>query len=92
MEDFYKDTAKDAETKSDASGNSKEDNRSLPIGKNKKVVIRIKNEPGGKIMTESVILRENMSAYRKIDKKVKDKRCKGIKKCVVSESFTFYDY
>ena len=43
-------------------------------------------------MTESVILRENMSAYRKIDKKVKDKRCKGTKKCVVSESFTFYDY
>ena len=27
-------------------------------------------------MTESVILRENMSAYRKIDKKVKDKSLK----------------
>ena len=31
-------------------------------------------------------------AYRKIDKEVEEKRCKGTKKCVVSEGLTFDDY
>ena len=33
-----------------------------------------------------------MYAYRKIDKKVEDKRCKGTRKCVFPESLTFDDY
>ena len=33
-----------------------------------------------------------MYAYRSIDKEVKETRCKGTKKCVVSEGFTFDDY
>ena len=33
-----------------------------------------------------------MYAYRKIDKKVGEKRCKGTKKCVVAEGLTFDDY
>ena len=33
-----------------------------------------------------------MHAYRKIDKKVGEKRCKGTKKCVVAEGLTFDDY
>ena len=33
-----------------------------------------------------------MHAYRKIDKKVEEKHCKGTKKCVVSEGLTFDDY
>ena len=33
-----------------------------------------------------------MYAFRKIDKKVEKKRCKGIKKCVVAEGLTFDDY
>ena len=33
-----------------------------------------------------------MYAFRKIDKKVEEKRCKGIKKCVVAEGLTFDDY
>ena len=43
-------------------------------------------------MTEFVALRAKMYAYRKIDKGVKEKRCKGTKKCVVSEGLTFDDY
>ena len=43
-------------------------------------------------MTEFVALRAKMYAYRKIDKEVEEKRCKGTKKCVVSEDLTFDDY
>ena len=52
----------------------------------------MKDELGGKIMTEFVVLRTRMYAYRKIDKEVEEKRCKGTKKCVVSEGLTFDDY
>ena len=33
-----------------------------------------------------------MYAYKKIDKKVEEKHCKGTKKCMVSEGLTFDDY
>ena len=52
----------------------------------------MEDEPGGKIVTEFVALRAKMYAYRKIDKEVEEKRCKGTKKCVVAESLTFEDY
>ena len=52
----------------------------------------MEDEPGGKIVTEFVALRSKMYAYRKIDKEVEEKRCKGTKKCVVAESLTFEDY
>ena len=64
----------------------------LPIGKNKKVIGLMKDELGGKVMTEFVALRAKMYAYKKIDKEVEEKRCKGTKKCVVAEGLTFDDY
>ena len=91
-EDFYRDIAKDVKKRFDTSGYSKDDNRPLPIGINKKVIGLMKDELGGKIMTEFVALRAKMYAYRKIDKEVEEKRCKGTKKCVVSEGLTFDDY
>ena len=42
-------------------------------------------------MTEFVDLRAKMYAYRKIDKNVEEKRCKGTKKCVVAEGLTLDD-
>ena len=51
----------------------------------------MKDELGGKIITEFVALRAKMYPYRKIDKEVEEKRCKGTKKCV-SEGLTFDDY
>ena len=33
-----------------------------------------------------------MYAYRKIDKNVEEKDCKGTKKCVLAEGLTFGDY
>ena len=43
-------------------------------------------------MIEFFALREKMYAYTKIDKKVKEKRCKGTKNCVVAEDLAFDDY
>ena len=51
----------------------------------------LKDELGGKTITEFVALRAKMYAYRKIDKEVEEKHCKGTKKCVVSEDLTFDD-
>ena len=62
------------------------------FGENKKKIGLMKDELGGKIVTEFVALRAKMYAYRKIDKEVEEKRCKGTKKCVVAESLTFEDY
>ena len=91
-EDFYRNIAKDVKKRFDTSGYSKDDNRPLPIGENKKVIGLMKDELGGKIMTEFVALRAKTYAYRKIGKEVEGKRCKGTKKCVVSEGLTFDDY
>ena len=91
-EGFYRDIAKDVEKRFDTSGYSMDENRPLPIGKNKKVIGLMKYELGGKIMTEFVALRAKMYAYRKIDKEVEEKCCKGTKKCVVSEGLLFDHY
>ena len=79
--DFYRDIAKDVKKRFDTSGYSKDDNRPLPIGENKKVIGLIKDELGGKIVTEVVALRAKMYAYRKIDQEVEEKCCKGTKNC-----------
>ena len=90
--DFYRGIPNDAEKRFDTSGYSKDDNRPLTIRENKKVIGLMKDEFGGKIMTEFAALRTKMYAYRKIDKEVEEKRCKGTKKCVVAEGLTFDGY
>ena len=66
-EDFYRDIAKDVEKRLDSSGYSKDDNRPQHIGENKKVIGLMKDELGGKIVTEFVALRAKMYAYKKMD-------------------------
>ena len=56
-EDFNKDIANDVERWFDTSNYGKNDERPLPIGKNKKVIGLFKDELGGKIITEFVALR-----------------------------------
>ena len=70
---------------------TKKDARPLPIGLNKKVIGLMKDELGGKIMTEFCALRNKMYAYKKMDNS-EGKRCKGIKKCVVEKTLGFDDY
>ena len=50
-EDFYKDIVDDVERWFDTSNYDEKDKRPLPIGKNKKVLAKIKDELGGRIMT-----------------------------------------
>ena len=66
-------------------------NRPLPIGKNKKVVGLMKDELGGKIMTEFAALRPKTYSYLTDDCK-EDKKAKGTKKCVTKRRLKFNDY
>ena len=90
-EDFYEDIAKDVETRFDTSGYSKKDARPLPTGLNKKIIGLMKDELGGKIMTEFLTLRPKLYAYRTLDGE-EDKRRKGIRKCVMKKELGFDDY
>ena len=90
-EDFYEDIANDVEARFDTSGYSKTYFRPLPISLNKKVIGLTKDELGGKIMTEFVVLRPKLYSYKKLDG-LENKKCKGIKKCVVKKILTFEDY
>ena len=56
-EDFHEDIANDVKEWFDTSNYSKDDNRPLLIGMNKKVIGPFKDELGGKIMKEFVALR-----------------------------------
>ena len=51
-EDFYKDIANDVERWFNTSNYDEKDKRPLPIGINKKVIVKFKDELGGEIMTE----------------------------------------
>ena len=80
--DFYKDIASDVENRFDTS--SYEVNRPLPTGKNKKVIGLMKDELGGKIITEFVALRPKTYSFLTDDGK-EDKKAKGTKKCVIKK-------
>ena len=88
-EDFYKDIAGHVEKRFDTS--NYEVNRPLPAGKNKKVIGLMKDELGGKIMTEFVALRPKTYSYLTDDCK-EDKKAKRTKKCVIKRGLKFNDY
>ena len=79
-EDFYKDIAGDVEKRFDTS--KYECDRPLPTGKNKKLIGLMKDELGGKIMTEVVALRPKNYSYL-MDDGGSDKKARGTKKCVI---------
>ena len=84
--DFYEDIASDVENRFDTS--NYEVNRPLPTGKNKKVIGLMKDELGGKVITEFVILRPKTYSLLADD----GKEDKGTKKCVIKKMIKFNDY
>ena len=88
-EDFYKDRADDVEKRFDTSNYGVD--RPLHTGKNKKVIGLMKDELGGKIITEFVALRPKTYSYLTDDCE-EDKKAKGTKKCVIKRRLKFNDY
>ena len=78
--DFYKDIANDVEKRFDTS--NYEVDRLLRTGKNKNVIGLMKDELGGKIITEFVVLRPKTYSYFTDDCK-EDKKAKGTKTYVI---------
>ena len=87
--DFYEDIANDVENRFDTS--NYEVNRPLLMGKNKKVVGLMKDELGGKIITEFVTLRPKTYSYL-TDNGKEDTKAKGTKKCVIKKTIKFNVY
>ena len=83
-EDFYEDIADDVEERFDTS--NYEIDRPLPTGKNKKVIVLMKDELGGRSMTEFAALRPKTYAYRIDDDMGEVKEAKGTKKCVIKKA------
>ena len=88
-EEFYKDIANDVEKRFDTS--NYEVDRPLPTGKNKKVIGLMKDELGGRVITEFVALRPKTYSYLTDDCK-EDKKAEGTKKCVIKRMIKFNDY
>ena len=88
-EDFYKDISNDVEKRFDTS--NYEVNRPLSTEKNKKVIGIMKDELGGKIITEFVTLKPKTYSYFTGDCK-EDNKVKGTKKCVIKRMIKFNDY
>ena len=99
-EDFYKDISNDVERWFDTSNYDKNDNRPLPIGKNKKVVGMSKDELGGKITTEFCALRANAYSFLIDDysdedyekNKIINKKAKGAKKSIAKREIIFKNH
>ena len=88
-DDIHKDIAEDVETRFDTS--NYELDRSLPKGKNKKVIGIMKDELDGKIMTKFVGLRAKTYSYL-IGDGSEDKKAKGTKMCVIKRKLKFENY
>ena len=90
-EGFYKDIVDDVERWFDTSNYDEKDKRLLPIGKNKKVLAKFKDELGRKIMTEFYALRARAYAY-KLDDDTEMKKAKDTKKFIVKREVAFKNY
>ena len=99
-EDFYKDIINDVNKWFDTSNYSKDINRPLEKGKNKKVIGKFKDELGGFVMSKFSAHRANTYAFLIDDFDDYDyekpglinKKAKGTKKCVIQNQITFNNY
>ena len=87
--DVYEDITNDVENRFDTS--NYEVNRPLPMGKSKKIIGLMKDELGGKIITEFVTLKPKTYSYQ-TDNGKEDKKDEGTKKCIIKKMIKFNDY
>ena len=87
--DFYEDIAPDIKERVDTSIIYCD--RPLEKGINKKVIGKMKDKLGGKIMTEFFALRPKTYSYL-MDDGGGDKKAKGTKKCVIKRTITFNNH
>ena len=95
--DFYEDNVDDVERWFDTSNYDKNDKRPLPIGINKKVLGKLKDDLGGKIMIEFVALKAKTYSYliggyndEDYEKNnIINKKAKGTKKCIIKQELMF---
>ena len=80
-EDFFEDISNDIEIWYDTSNCDENDERLLPIDKNKKVIGLFKDELGGKIIKELWALRAKTYSYL-MDDRCEAKKAEGTKKCI----------
>ena len=90
-EDFYKDISEDVKDRFDTSDYPENHLSGIPTGINKKVLGMFKDEAAGKVIKEFVGLRAKLYSY-KMDEGEENKKCKGIKKQVVTTSIKHEDY
>ena len=90
-EDFYKDISGDVKDRFDTSDYPENHPSGIPTGINKKMLGMFKDEAGGKIIKEFVGLRAKLYSY-KMDEGEESKKCKGVKRQVVTTSITHEDY
>ena len=82
-DEFYQDISSDVEEKIDKSKYAKNHPSGIKTGCNKKVIGLMKDECGGKQISEFVGLRAKMYSY-KLDEK-EEKKAKGVKKNVIKK-------
>ena len=89
--DFCKNITSDVEDRLSMSGYSCSLVIPLSIDVTKKVIGLMKDELGGRIMTKFVALRPKLYVYEILSGSG-DKRCKGVKKCILRKLLDFDDY
>ena len=97
--DFYKDISNDVNKWFNTSNYSKDINRPLEKGKNKKVIGKFKDELGGLIMSKFcahkakayAFLIDDFTDYGYEKHGITNKKAKGTKKCVIQNQITFND-
>ena len=90
-DDVYKDIKNDVDKWYDTSNYDKNHPSGLYSGKNKKIIGYMKDECGGKFITEFVGLRAKSYSFKTMNGEV-EKKCKGVKKYVIKKYITHEDY
>ena len=90
-EDFFADISDDVERWFDTSDFPKDHPSVIPVGKNKNVIGKFKDEYCGKVITEFAALRSKSYSFLKENGKG-EKKAKGVKKCAVKKELKHQNF